>query len=199
MSRLVSGMHATRDVRRAFRLFVSTGEGPFPREIRAIAYSIASLAAKMLFAKLVFVPMKDPVSDEASYWLGVSGDYANKAAGLGLFSWGSLIFAQFWDGGIPLRRVRSPAWGGWKDFWVAYAKFREETGTQRQRANRCAKCNTRKSQLKCCGGACSFERRTKPLYCSRECQVSVSMRAAVVALQGLLRSCVGLEISQAVL
>lgn len=44
ISRLTTGMHVPRDGKRALELFLSIGEGPYPREIRAIAYSVANTA-----------------------------------------------------------------------------------------------------------------------------------------------------------
>lgn len=180
-------MHVPKDTKRALRLFLSIAEGPYPREIRAIAYSSASQAVKIRVIEEIFKQTDASVSSQTPYQpiqddtasLRKAGEFANHAARLGLFSWASMTFAYVWDGKpFGTKWTKEPKYGGWKYFWDAYAEFRRQTGTQRPNPGRCSKCNHKprmKSLLKACGGPCSHSKRTKPVYCNRACQVSVSV------------------------
>lgn len=185
--RLSSGMYATRDTKRGMELVLSVGKGPYPRDKRAIAYSVASQITKIQsMQKTVRIALsKGAVSpaqvggDDEGTDFADAGVYADKAAELGLFSWASRALAYNLDGEACRRSMRIDRLKGlWKNSWAAYAEYRIQTGTQRPHATRCSKCNHKprmKSLLKACGGPCSFGNNTKPLYCNRACQVSVSI------------------------
>lgn len=127
-------------------------------------------------------------SIDASIYFPNTGVFANKAAELGLFSWASVDLAHNFERKKSSTNMHLEQTTGimWEHFWAAYAEFRKEFGFQRPFARYCAKCNRKprtKSKLKACGGACSFKKRTKPLYCNRDCQISVGRETCLRQLQ----------------
>ncbi|KAF9457971.1 hypothetical protein BDZ94DRAFT_1313708 [Collybia nuda] len=135
--RLTTGLDVSKDPKGALELFLSIGQGHYPPEKRAIAYSIAShsaeshvgeiikLADVRIFTNVPYEPVKD---DYASVLK--AGEFANHAARLGLFSWASATFVYSWDGGLFGRKWRKDlTFGGWKYFWDGYDAYRLETGT----------------------------------------------------------------------
>lgn len=204
-------MRATRDVKRGLELVLSVGKGPYPRDKRAFAYSVGSQIIRIRSAQKMFrealsegaVSPAQVGDDDEDTDFAYAGVYADKAAELGLFSWASRASAyNNFDGEASRRSMRIDQLKGlWKHFWVAYADYRIQTGTQRPYATRCSKCNHKprmKSLLKTCAGPCSFGNNTKPLYCNRasiELVRSVSKRFVGYLSQDL-RVCLGLAIPQ---
>lgn len=173
--RAYAGLGVRRDPDMALGCFINVATGPYPHEKCTLGYSLACHAVRVEY----IVAHADETDPGDTLWR--TAVFAECSAENGLFSYACLAMAWMLDWIDDLEDKRN--FKELVSFWKSYADYRLATGTQRPSfIPRCTTCKYKpddSSLLKRCGGPCSVNKKTKPMYCGRKCQVQVGGSALI--------------------